>query len=90
LSEPTTLGILQPRARTAAPERECLPRATEISDRIEAALDAMAAADMDVVPSTARAELEGYRLALAYTFAWGRDLDEEEYSQWLARLEPKT
>lgn len=64
-----------------------LPRATEVSGRIQQLLDAMPAAALDVTMSFRRAQLEGYQLVLAYTFAWGYDLDDAEYSEWLAKLD---
>jgi hypothetical protein len=79
------------RIRTGTPEplpaRERLPRATQVSDRIQALLDAMPRPDTDAVASFRRAQLEGYQLALAYTFAWGQDIDEQEHAEWLCRLD---
>lgn len=86
MSAPSTeTGSLQ--LRDVGPERSVLPRATEVSDRIQQLLDAMPLPDLDVTASFRRAQLQGYQLVLAYTFAWGRDLDDQEHAEWLTKLQ---
>jgi hypothetical protein len=62
------------------------PRATEISDRIDAALRGLPYVDIDRATVERRSQLREWQFVIVTTIAWGMDLDAAEYGAWLERL----
>lgn len=59
------------------------PRATDISDRIAALLEALPRLDVDNAMAEKRSRLKEWQFVVLMTIAHGRDMDADEHSAWL-------
>jgi hypothetical protein len=63
-----------------------MPRASEVSDRIQQHLDALPYPLPAGPLEFRKAQLEGFQLAMAYTLRTGRDISAEEHAEWMKKL----